>query len=117
MHLCRYLNKKSSGKPTNYVPKKLATFRTVEGFWEYYSHLVRPNELPVAVDYQCFREGIVPLWEVGLFFLSFLLCFSPLSSHNLQMFCVGFVLFMFATHIYIYLRTGQTEKGVNGLSG
>lgn len=43
--------------------KKLSTFGTVEDFWAYYSHLTRPNDLNVAVDYHCFRDGIQPLWE------------------------------------------------------
>jgi translation initiation factor 4E len=43
--------------------KRLGTFNSVEGFWSYYSHLVRPNELATNIDVMCFREGVSPLWE------------------------------------------------------
>jgi translation initiation factor 4E len=43
--------------------KRLGTFNSVEGFWSYYSHLVRPNKLATNIDVMCFREGVSPLWE------------------------------------------------------
>jgi len=43
--------------------KKFATFVTVEGFWGYYNHLLRPNDLPVTSDYHLFKDHIKPLWE------------------------------------------------------
>jgi len=43
--------------------KKIGTFSTVEGFWSYYNHLIRPNDLPAASDYHMFKEGIKPMWE------------------------------------------------------
>jgi len=60
--------KKDSGRgalQTNYQEqiKKLATFSTVEDFWAYYSHMIRPNDLSVSADYNLFRDGIVPMWE------------------------------------------------------
>lgn len=38
----------------------------VEEFWGYYSHLIRPNELPNTSDYHLFKDGIKPMWEVCL---------------------------------------------------
>jgi len=35
----------------------------VEGFWSYYNHLIRPNDLPVTSDYLLFRDTIKPMWE------------------------------------------------------
>lgn len=59
-----YLHRKADTGADNYEQniKKLATFNTVEAFWSCYSHLQRPGDL-ASIDYQCFREGIVPLWE------------------------------------------------------
>ena len=41
----------------------LGTFNTVQGFWSYYSHLKRPNELEIPSDYHLFREGVRAIWE------------------------------------------------------
>jgi translation initiation factor 4E len=35
----------------------------VEQFWQSYSHLKHPSELPSHSDYHLFRSGIEPLWE------------------------------------------------------
>jgi translation initiation factor 4E len=43
--------------------KKLGTVNTVEDFWSYYSHLVRPNDLAASMDLHFFRDGIMPMWE------------------------------------------------------
>eukprot|EP00181_Compsopogon_caeruleus_P001162 CAMPEP_0184687216 /NCGR_PEP_ID=MMETSP0312-20130426/25629_1 /TAXON_ID=31354 /ORGANISM="Compsopogon coeruleus, Strain SAG 36.94" /LENGTH=191 /DNA_ID=CAMNT_0027143133 /DNA_START=150 /DNA_END=725 /DNA_ORIENTATION=+ len=43
--------------------KTVGSFGTVEDFWAYYSHLVRPNDLPASTDLYLFREGILPMWE------------------------------------------------------
>jgi len=43
--------------------KKIGTIRTVEDFWCFHNHLVRPGDLPPTTDYHCFREGIEPTWE------------------------------------------------------
>ena len=45
--------------------KKLATFDTVESFWNIYLHLKRPSVLEVNVNLYLFRDGpnIVPMWE------------------------------------------------------
>lgn len=37
--------------------KKIGGFTTVEGFWQLYNHLVRPNDVPHTTDYHLFREG------------------------------------------------------------
>eukprot|EP01118_Nematostelium_gracile_P005383 TRINITY_DN16_c0_g1_i1.p1 TRINITY_DN16_c0_g1~~TRINITY_DN16_c0_g1_i1.p1 ORF type:complete len:235 (+),score=56.84 TRINITY_DN16_c0_g1_i1:53-757(+) len=43
--------------------KPIGAFSTVEGFWNYYNHLIRPNELPLTSDYHLFKYNIKPLWE------------------------------------------------------
>jgi translation initiation factor 4E len=43
--------------------KAISTVKSVEGFWETYNYLVRPNNLPNGTDYHFFREGIKPTWE------------------------------------------------------
>mmetsp|Transcript_4226 Transcript_4226/g.5918 ORF Transcript_4226/g.5918 Transcript_4226/m.5918 type:complete len:189 (+) Transcript_4226:74-640(+) len=60
-----YVRRVQGSKATNYENniKMLGSFDTVEGFWNYYSHLVRPNELPVTSDYLTFKKGIKPMWE------------------------------------------------------
>ncbi|KAJ2323591.1 hypothetical protein GGI00_005579, partial [Coemansia sp. RSA 2681] len=42
---------------------KIATFGTVESFWDVYSHLKRPDQVPTITDYQMFRAGVRPVWE------------------------------------------------------
>ncbi|ELR18705.1 Eukaryotic initiation factor 4E [Acanthamoeba castellanii str. Neff] len=43
--------------------KRIGGFRSIEGFWKYYNHLVRPHDLPNTSDYHLFKEGIKPMWE------------------------------------------------------
>lgn len=43
--------------------KVITTVSTVEGFWETYDFLRRPNDLPTTTDYHFFRGGIKPTWE------------------------------------------------------
>ena len=43
--------------------KYLCTFSTVEEFWQIYSHLKKPDALPVNSEYHVFQEGIKPMWE------------------------------------------------------
>lgn len=43
--------------------KHVATFTTVEDFWNAYTHMVRPLELPNSCDYFCFKRGTKPMWE------------------------------------------------------
>eukprot|EP00697_Spironema_sp_BW2_P005346 gnl/Spiro4/17454_TR9285_c0_g1_i1.p1 gnl/Spiro4/17454_TR9285_c0_g1~~gnl/Spiro4/17454_TR9285_c0_g1_i1.p1 ORF type:complete len:339 (+),score=95.28 gnl/Spiro4/17454_TR9285_c0_g1_i1:33-1019(+) len=51
--------------PQNYTAnlKLLGSFNTVQGFWRYYTHLVRPSELPKDHDIHLFRDDNVPAWE------------------------------------------------------
>jgi hypothetical protein len=44
--------------------KELGEFKTVQGFWRLYNHLIRPNDLPNTTDYHLFKTGIKPMWEV-----------------------------------------------------
>lgn len=48
---------------SEYEPNQIGTFSTVEGFWDIYNHLQRPNSFKVTTDYHLFREGIKPTWE------------------------------------------------------
>uniref|UniRef100_T1J4S8 EIF-4F 25 kDa subunit n=1 Tax=Strigamia maritima TaxID=126957 RepID=T1J4S8_STRMM len=43
--------------------KRVATFASVEQFWAYYSHLIRPSELSGHSDFHLFKDGIKPMWE------------------------------------------------------
>eukprot|EP01117_Protostelium_nocturnum_P017916 TRINITY_DN737_c0_g1_i1.p1 TRINITY_DN737_c0_g1~~TRINITY_DN737_c0_g1_i1.p1 ORF type:complete len:296 (+),score=88.26 TRINITY_DN737_c0_g1_i1:114-890(+) len=43
--------------------KQVGSFSTVEGFWNFYSHMIRPNDLPPGNDYHLFKDGIKPMWE------------------------------------------------------
>jgi len=58
-----YTNK--SLKTDNYEEKimPLGEFCSGEEFWALYSHLLRPNRIPVATDYHLFKKGIKPMWE------------------------------------------------------
>ena len=54
----------------------------VEEFWQYYSYMVRPNDLPITSDYHLFRAGIKPIWEVLIHGL------MPAAQVRLQEICV-----------------------------
>jgi len=43
--------------------KLLGNFSTIEQFWCYYQHMVRPDKLPVGSKFAVFHEGIKPAWE------------------------------------------------------
>lgn len=43
--------------------KPVGTFGTVEEFWQYYSHLKKPDDVPTHTDYHVFQDGIKPMWE------------------------------------------------------
>lgn len=36
----------------------------VEGFWQVYSHMVRPSDVNTNTTYHLFKESIKPMWEV-----------------------------------------------------
>jgi len=37
--------------------KRVGGFNTIEGFWSFYNHLIRPNDLPNTSDYHLFKKG------------------------------------------------------------
>jgi len=41
--------------------KRVASFGTVEEFWQVYGHMARPGE--PSIDYHLFRTGVKPVWE------------------------------------------------------
>lgn len=41
----------------------IGSFSDSDEFWTIYSHLRRPNVLPVNSDIQLFRDGVKPVWE------------------------------------------------------
>ncbi|ESO05991.1 hypothetical protein HELRODRAFT_64314, partial [Helobdella robusta] len=43
--------------------KKIGSFVSVEQFWRYYSHMIRPGDLTGHSVYHLFKEGIRPMWE------------------------------------------------------
>jgi len=43
--------------------KPLGNFSTVEDFWSYYQHIIRPEKLPFGSEFFLFQEGIKPMWE------------------------------------------------------
>jgi translation initiation factor 4E len=55
----------NSKKATDYgdAIKYLGSFGTVEEFWQYYSHLKKPDDVPPNTEYHVFQEGIRPMWE------------------------------------------------------
>jgi len=43
--------------------RAIGTFGTVEDFWRYYNHLVKPSKLEINSNYHFFKDGIKPMWE------------------------------------------------------
>ncbi|KAM6949196.1 eukaryotic translation initiation factor 4E type 2-like [Aplochiton taeniatus] len=43
--------------------RQIGTVASVEQFWKFYSHLVRPGDLTGHSDFHLFKEGIKPMWE------------------------------------------------------
>lgn len=56
---------KSSVQANNYENNihPIGSFSDSDEFWTIYSHLRRPNVLPVNSDIQLFRDGVKPVWE------------------------------------------------------
>lgn len=47
--------------------KIIASFDTVQSFWDVYSYLARPSDLVgLHCDLHVFKSGIKPLWEVRI---------------------------------------------------
>lgn len=44
--------------------KAICTFSTVEEFWALYNNIRPPSGLATTCDYNVFKEGIQPMWEV-----------------------------------------------------
>lgn len=43
--------------------RPIGSFGTVEDFWRYYNHLVKPSKLELNSNYHFFKNGIKPMWE------------------------------------------------------
>ncbi|TNN67804.1 Calpain-10 [Liparis tanakae] len=43
--------------------KPIGSFASVEQFWRFYSHMIRPGDLTGHSDFHLFKEGIKPMWE------------------------------------------------------
>jgi len=43
--------------------REIGTFGTVEDFWRYYNHLVKPSRIEHNSNYHLFKKGIKPMWE------------------------------------------------------
>ena len=58
---------RTPGRPTSSQSyeqsiKQIGTFASVEQFWRFYSHMVRPGDLTGHSDFHLFKEGIKPIW-------------------------------------------------------
>ena len=42
---------------------KIGKFSTAEGFWQIYSHMIRPEKLPPNISVQLFRNDARAMWE------------------------------------------------------
>ncbi|KAF3837615.1 hypothetical protein F7725_005079, partial [Dissostichus mawsoni] len=49
--------------------RHIGSVSSVEQFWRFYSHLVRPGDLSGHSDFHLFKEGIKPMWEVALLYI------------------------------------------------
>mmetsp|Transcript_5424 Transcript_5424/g.16184 ORF Transcript_5424/g.16184 Transcript_5424/m.16184 type:complete len:211 (+) Transcript_5424:44-676(+) len=60
-----YMRRSPSGRTEIYgsTIREIGTFGTVEDFWSYYNHLVRPNDLPTNTQFFLFRDSVRPTWE------------------------------------------------------
>jgi len=63
---CLWYSRRGSGKQSHNFHQNLkliGRFGSVEQFWRFYSHLVRPGELSSHSDFHLFKMGIKPMWE------------------------------------------------------
>lgn len=59
-----WFSRRSQGnKSMGFNLKFIASFASVEQFWNIYSYIVRPGDMTGHVDYHLFKEGIRPMWE------------------------------------------------------
>lgn len=56
-------NKQTSSQNYDQNLKNVVTFASVEQFWAYYNHMLRPGDLSGHSDYHLFKDGIRPMWE------------------------------------------------------
>lgn len=52
--------------------KNLGQISTVEQFFNYYTYMKKPTEMPREIDLFFFRENEIPMWEVISNILKFL---------------------------------------------
>lgn len=57
--------KRLKGELENYENnlRPIGSFATVEDFWRYYNHLVKPSKIELNANYHLFKKGIKPMWE------------------------------------------------------
>ena len=85
--------------------KPVATIETVEDFWAYYQHFLRPTQLPVGSYIYLFQDHVKPVWEDShnKHGGAFVLRFEKLKSDRLwEDILLGFV--SAQSHIYNHLN-------------
>lgn len=68
---CLWFSRRAPGKhaaPQSFDQnlRLVGRFASVEQFWSYYCHLIKPCELSGHSDFHLFKDGIKPMWEVIL---------------------------------------------------
>ncbi|KAL1005220.1 hypothetical protein UPYG_G00056250 [Umbra pygmaea] len=63
-----WYSRRTPSRPANTISyeqniRQIGTVASVEQFWKFYSHLVRPGDLTGHSDFHLFKEGIKPMWE------------------------------------------------------
>ncbi|PVU97860.1 hypothetical protein BB561_000226 [Smittium simulii] len=60
-----YMHREPGQKILNYEAAtiNIASFSTVDEFWNVYTHLRRPNDMPTVLDFHLFKLGVRPVWE------------------------------------------------------
>jgi len=58
-------NKRMPGEKEQYESnlRPVGTVGSVEEFWRYYNHLMKPSRLDSNANYHFFKDGIKPMWE------------------------------------------------------
>jgi translation initiation factor 4E len=57
--------KRMKGELENYESnlREIGTFGTVEDFWRYYNHMMKPSKMENNANYHLFKKGVKPMWE------------------------------------------------------
>jgi len=57
--------KRARGEKDTYESnlRPLGSFHTVEDFWRYYNHMVKPSKMDNNANYHLFKKDIKPMWE------------------------------------------------------